>query len=72
MCYGPIAILLPLVWAFAGGTGLRGRAVNIAAGCAATLAGAVLAYGYWGWQLWQQFGNPLYPFYDNLFRGAVP
>jgi hypothetical protein len=63
---GPIAILLPLLWAFAGAPRLRPRLLNVAIACAATLLGTVLTYGYWGWQLWQHFGNPLYPFYDGL------
>ena len=32
-----------------------------------TLVGFGLVYGYWGAQLWAHFGNPVYPFYDNLF-----
>jgi hypothetical protein len=64
---GPIAILLPFVWAFAASANMRGRLLNVAIGCATTLAGALLTYGYWGWLLWQNFGNPLYPFYDGLF-----
>jgi len=64
---GPIAILLPLFWAFAGPGGHRPRAFRVALGCAATAAGFILTYGYWGWQMWQHFGNPVYPFYDNVF-----
>jgi hypothetical protein len=30
-------------------------------------AGFLAAYGYWGYQLWLQFGNPLFPFYDGLW-----
>jgi hypothetical protein len=31
------------------------------------LAGFTICYGYWGWQLWTHFGNPIYPFYDAQF-----
>lgn len=64
---GPVAILLPLLWLFVPAPTWTSRALSVTAGCAATLAGAVLVYGYWGWLLWQQFGNPVYPFADGLF-----
>ena len=38
----------------------------------AFLAGAVLGYlavaGYWCWQLWERFGNPIFPFANQIFR----
>jgi hypothetical protein len=58
---GPLAVLLPLAWFFAGGQA-RERAFNVLLACAATLAAFTLAYAYWGWQLWVHFGNPFYPF----------
>jgi hypothetical protein len=63
---GPLAILMPLVWALHG-PALKQRALNVLAGSMATLAGLVLAYGYWGWQLWVHYGNPIYPFYTDWF-----
>lgn len=63
---GPIAVLLPLLWMCAPGA-TRQRAVNVMLSGAATLAGFVIAYGYWGAQLWMRFGNPLYPYYDSVF-----
>ena len=37
--------------------------------CAFAIAvGVVVTYGYWGYQLWLQFGNPIYPFYDGYFQ----
>jgi hypothetical protein len=36
-----------------------------AAGC----LGFALAHAPWGWQLWQQTGNPIYPFLPGLFGG---
>ncbi len=38
------------------------------AGVASVIAFA-LAYAPWGYQLWTQFGNPLYPHLDTFFRG---
>lgn len=32
------------------------------------LAGAVLAGGWWAWQLWGIFGNPFFPFFNNIFH----
>jgi hypothetical protein len=63
---GPLAILMPLLWCLHGPS-LRQRAINVAGGCLATLAGCALAYGYWGWQLWVHYGNPIYPFYGHWF-----
>lgn len=67
---GPIAILLPLVWWFAAtspGARWTTRLMFVLLGGAATLAGLIFAYGFWGWQLWHEFGNPIYPFADELF-----
>ncbi len=63
---GPLALLMPMLWIFCA-PDLRGRFAQVVRGCAWTLAGFALAYGYWGWNLWLQFGNPLYPFYEGLF-----
>jgi hypothetical protein len=58
---GPLAILLPLAWAFAVGQ-RKERAINVLLACLSTLAAFTAAYAYWGWQLWVHFGNPFYPF----------
>ena len=63
---GPIAFLLPLLWAFAG-THLRQRLSDIALAGAATIVGSLAVYGYWGVQLWARYGNPVFPFYDAAF-----
>jgi len=38
----------------------------------AFFGGTVLGYlalaGYWCWQLWERFGNPLFPFANQIFR----
>ena len=51
--------------------GLARRQVSLG-GALATLAGAVLGFlavaGYWCWELWQRFGNPVFPFANNVFR----
>lgn len=32
--------------------------------------GMVLTGGAWAWKLWQDFGSPLFPFYNSLFRSS--
>jgi hypothetical protein len=63
---GPLAILMPLLWGIHG-PGLKPRIANMMLASVATLAGFFLLYGYWGWQLWSHYGNPMYPFYDYWF-----
>jgi len=62
----PLAILLPLVWLLYAGS-LAMRTKRLILGGLATMIGFAATYGYWGWQLWVHFGNPVYPFYDPLF-----
>lgn len=63
---GPLVLVMPLVWAFVPGPSAQ-RLRHIARGIAWSVLAFGLAYGAWGWQLWQKFGNPMYPFYDNYF-----
>lgn len=63
---GPVAIVLPLLWLWAGDGTLR-KLQRAALGCVFVLLGFVMVYGYWGWQLWTHFGNPIHPFYDDWF-----
>jgi hypothetical protein len=63
------ALFLPLllVWWWAPGEGLSTawrRAVAMGLG---VCLGFGLAYGPWGWQLWQHTGNPFYPFLSAYF-----
>ena len=32
------------------------------------ILGALGTGGAWGWMLWQEFGSPVFPFYNNVFR----
>lgn len=63
---GPLAILLPGLWLLSAST-FKARALNTAMGVASTIVGFFIVYGYWGWELWVNFGNPIYPFYDSWF-----
>ena len=33
--------------------------------------GFLLAYGYWGYYLWQNFGSPMFPFFNAWFRSPL-
>lgn len=35
---------------------------------AATAAGFLLTYGYWGWRLYREFGSPLFPLFNGVFK----
>ena len=35
---------------------------------ASLFAGFLAAYGFWGFTLWQQFGNPFFPYFNDIFR----
>jgi hypothetical protein len=63
---GPLAIVLPGLWLLASGC-LRARVVTVAAGSVTTVAAFILAYGYWGLQVWRDTGNPFHPFLRGLF-----
>ena len=63
---GPLAVLLPGLWLLAGHR-WRERFVSALLGCAGALVAFLLVYGYWGWLLWRQFGNPVYPFHEPFF-----
>jgi hypothetical protein len=63
---GPIALLLPGLWLLAGAN-WKQRAAHVARGCVGVALGVVLSYGYWALQLWQVYGNPVYPMFDPWF-----
>jgi hypothetical protein len=64
---GPLVLLIPCLFLACQGRPLE-RLQWLLINAVATVAGFCLAYGYWGYQLWLHFGNPLFPFYDNLFE----
>jgi hypothetical protein len=63
---GPLAILLPGIWIMAGRRP-RERFTAVVLGCLTAAAAFLVTYGYWGWQLWKYFGNPVFPFYEGAF-----
>ncbi len=34
----------------------------------AVLAGLAMASGWWSWMLWEQFGNPVFPLFNGIFK----
>ncbi|RSZ55960.1 hypothetical protein HF313_28520 [Massilia atriviolacea] len=36
-----------------------------------TLAGIAASAGHWYWLMWKQFGNPLYPQFNNIFKAPL-
>jgi hypothetical protein len=59
-----LPLLLVWWWKVPGWPLPLSRGLGIALGALAVFA---LAYVPWGWQLWAQTGNPVYPFFQNVF-----
>ncbi|MDM0075158.1 hypothetical protein QTH90_12240 [Variovorax sp. J2P1-59] len=53
-----IAVAFPILW-FHCVESFRARRIFLLA--LWSLCGYLLAYGYWGWKMWSQFGDPYYP-----------
>lgn len=65
---GPIAlIIMPVLWLLVTQGTFKTRLFDVLLGGLTTVVGYALVYGYWGFQLWSYFGNPIYPFYDAWF-----
>lgn len=64
---GPLAILLPVLWLWPVKRASTGARLLVEGGLYVVL-GFLVAYGYWGWQLWTHFGNPFYPIFDDWFE----
>lgn len=63
---GFLALVLPLLWVWVPGTWSQ-RIARVAAGLVGLGASFLASYGWWGWQLWTHYGNPVYPLYDGWF-----
>lgn len=62
-----IGIMLPVAicWSLHRGPRVLIDSIALAAACA---VGTAVAHGYWSWQLWQQFGNPVFPLFNGIFQ----
>lgn len=52
----------------AGSAGPRRRVVGIAQLMLGTAAGFLVIAGWWHFTLWHHFGNPTFPYFNNIFR----
>lgn len=66
LTYGVFSIALLATLVTFGTAHERGRSLLIAG--AAAGAGFLAAYGFWGWTLWREFGNPFFPYFNDIFR----
>jgi hypothetical protein len=66
---GPLALVLPLLWAWCPGP-WRAIAMRVLLGGVMTVLAALATYAPWGWAMWHHFGNPLYPFRDDVFQAV--
>jgi hypothetical protein len=39
--------------------------------CSAWWLAFGILYGYWGWHLWRETGNPFFPIFNNLFHSSL-
>lgn len=65
--FAPFAVALFVALIFAGQ--FRGRKWLALSGSAlATVLGFLLTGGWWTWLLWNQFRNPVFPYFNRFFR----
>jgi len=67
---GPLSIAFPVFWMYVAPGGFVKKFIFLVCACFSALLGFFVVYGYWGAILWQHFGNPIYPYYDNFFETA--
>lgn len=63
---GLLVVLLPVLCIFSSGPWSERVSLFFISGFAVAVS-FILVYGSWGWSLWQHFGNPFFPFYDQFF-----
>jgi len=64
LTFGPYALGLMAMTAIAPGRRVR-RLLWFAVGA---LVGGGVCDGFWWWNLWSRFGDPVFPFFNDLFR----
>lgn len=52
------------------GAGWRVRSAGFGCFLAGALAGGLLVNGWWAWRLYEQFGNPVFPLLNHVFRSS--
>jgi len=61
LCLALLTVSLPLV---------RRLAIAVSYGCG-VLGGLLASAGWWWLSMWQHFGNPLFPQFNNIFRSPL-
>lgn len=64
------AVLLPVSMLFVG-QGLRSRLLSGGGLLLGMAAGFLIGHGYWGYRLWVELGNPLFPFFNAWFKSPL-
>lgn len=59
---------LAVAAALAARGGAAGRLWSVAILALGGTLGFALVYGFWGWLLWERFGSPFGPFFNDVFR----
>jgi len=67
---GPLSVVFPIFWMYLAPGGFLRKSKYMICACLSVLLGFVVVYGCWGAVLWQYFGNPIYPYYDDFFETA--
>ena len=47
---------------------VRARLRRMAIAGALAAAGFLACYGWWGWMLWSEYGNPFFPYFNEIFK----
>jgi hypothetical protein len=66
LTYGVFAVALVVAIASSGSWRERLSRAAIIGIC--LLAGFAVTYGFWGATLWKEFGNPFFPYFNNIFQ----
>lgn len=61
-------VYLPLLLAFAWTSPWRAHVWRLVVAGSSMLAGFVVLYSPWGWQLWRHTGNPFHPYLQSVFQ----
>lgn len=64
----PFALALAVLVVLHGGGGMKAMALRAGSGALAMWAGVLATHGWWSWQLWQRFGNPMFPLFNGVFE----
>jgi hypothetical protein len=56
----PLLLMAPASW--------KVRLQSVLVFAAGGLSGSLLGGGWWAWQLWEAFGNPLFPLFNQYFQ----